>query len=195
MTLAAAMAACGISRTQAHRMVRDGRLADVLRGKNAAGRWLVETGGDLTAFRALIASRIQCRYGAQRKTAHFKPSPAADKGTPVGDQEVAAPPAGAGDDSDPPDYNLSRARSEYERANLLELERRQKEALLVPLEQVTKAWANSVSIARTKLLGVPTRLRQRIPHLTLEEIAMADELIRESLQEVVEAGDVMDTQG
>jgi phage terminase Nu1 subunit (DNA packaging protein) len=41
-----------------------------------------------------------------------------------------------------------------------------------------------VTIARTKLLGVPTRLRQRIPHLTLEEIAIAEELIRESLEEL-----------
>jgi phage terminase Nu1 subunit (DNA packaging protein) len=87
-------------------------------------------------------------------------------------------------DSDLPDYNESRARSEYERANLLELERKQKEGLLLPAEQVEKVWANSVTIARTKLLGVPTRLRQRIPHLTLEEIAIAEELIRESLEEL-----------
>lgn len=87
-------------------------------------------------------------------------------------------------DGDLPDYNESRARSEYERANLLELERRQKEGLLLPAEQVKKVWDNSVTIARTKLLAVPTRLRQRIPHLTLEEINIAEELIRESLQEL-----------
>lgn len=90
-------------------------------------------------------------------------------------------------DGNLPDYNDSRARSEYERANLLELERKQKEGLLLPAEQVEKVWANSVTIARTKLLGVPTRLRQRIPHLTLEEIAIAEELIREALEEL--AGD------
>lgn len=83
-----------------------------------------------------------------------------------------------------PDYNESRARSEYEKANLLELERRQKEKLLLPADQVHKAWAQSVTIAKTKLLAVPTRMRQRIPHLTLEEIAIADQLIRECLEEL-----------
>jgi hypothetical protein len=83
-----------------------------------------------------------------------------------------------------PSYTESQARKMFEQANLLELERRQKEGLLLPAGQVEKVWANSVTIARTKLLGVPTRLRQRIPHLTLEEIAIAEELIRESLEEL-----------
>jgi len=104
--------------------------------------------------------------------------------TSVVDQAPRSVPQRVIKDSDLPDYNESRARSEYERANLLELERKQKEGLLLPAEQVEKVWANSVTIARTKLLGVPTRLRQRIPHLTLEEIAIAEELIRESLEEL-----------
>jgi phage terminase Nu1 subunit (DNA packaging protein) len=83
-----------------------------------------------------------------------------------------------------PSYTESQARKMFEQANLLELERKQKEGLLLPAEQVERVWANSVTIARTKLLGVPTRLRQRIPHLTLEEIAIAEELIRESLEEL-----------
>jgi hypothetical protein len=83
-----------------------------------------------------------------------------------------------------PDYNESRARSEYEKANLLELERKQKEKLLLPADQVERVWANTVATVKTKLLAVPTRLRQRIPHLSLEEVAIADELIRESLMEL-----------
>jgi phage terminase Nu1 subunit (DNA packaging protein) len=88
-----------------------------------------------------------------------------------------------------PDYNESRARSEYEKANLLELERKQKEKLLLPADQVERVWANTVATVKTKLLAVPTRLRQRIPHLSLEEVAIADELIRESLQELAEEGE------
>ena len=87
-----------------------------------------------------------------------------------------------------PDYNESRARSEFEKANLLELERKQKEKLLLPADQVERVWANTVATVKTKLLAVPTRLRQRIPHLSLEEVAIADELIRESLQELAEEG-------
>ena len=88
-----------------------------------------------------------------------------------------------------PDYNESRARSEFEKANLLELERKQKEKQLLPADQVERVWANTVATVKTKLLAVPTRLRQRIPHLSLEEVAIADELIRESLSELAGESD------
>jgi phage terminase Nu1 subunit (DNA packaging protein) len=119
---------------------------------------------------------------------HVRPPSAKEASASVAasvvDQAPRSVPKRMTRDGDLPDYNESRARSEFERANLLELERRQKEGLLLPAEQVKKVWDNSVTIARTKLLAVPTRLRQRIPHLTLEEINIAEELIRESLQEL-----------
>jgi hypothetical protein len=87
---------------------------------------------------------------------------------------------------EPPDYNISRARSEFEKANLLELDRKAKEGLLIPRDQVEKAAANVAAIVRTKLLAVPTRARQRIPHLTLEEVAILDELQREALEELAD---------
>ena len=83
-----------------------------------------------------------------------------------------------------PDYHDSRARSEFEKANLLELDRKAKEVLLLPTDQVEKVWANAVTIARTKLLAIPTRARQRIPHLSLEEVAIVEELIRETLEDL-----------
>jgi hypothetical protein len=86
-----------------------------------------------------------------------------------------------------PDYNESRARSEFEKANLLELERKTKEGLLLKREDVDRAWGDAVAIAKTKLLAVPTRARQRIPHLTLDEIEELTQLIREALQEVADA--------
>ena len=91
-------------------------------------------------------------------------------------------------DGELPDYNVSRARTEYEKANLLELDRKTKEGLLLPREQVERVWANAITIARTKLLGVPTRVRQRFPHLTLEEVATMEELIREALEELAGGG-------
>ena len=97
----------------------------------------------------------------------------------------AAPPARS---EDIPDYNDSRARSEYEKANLLELDRKTKEGLLLPAGQVEKVWDTAVTTAKVKLLAVPTRLRQRIPHLSLEEIAIAEALIRECMEELVTSG-------
>lgn len=60
----------------------------------------------------------------------------------------------------------------------------QEEGKLLPRVQVEKVWGNAITIARTKLLAVPTRARQRIPHLTLEEVAVLEELIREVLEDL-----------
>ena len=85
-----------------------------------------------------------------------------------------------------PPYEDSKAKSEAMRAALLELEFNTKESLLIPRDQVEKAAANVAAIVRTKLLAMPTRARQRIPHLTLEEVAILDELQREALEELAD---------
>jgi phage terminase Nu1 subunit (DNA packaging protein) len=85
---------------------------------------------------------------------------------------------------DLPDYNESRARTEFERANLLELERRQKEGLLIERKVVETTWATIITTSKTKILGIPSRIRQRIPHLTLEEVQLITELVEETLEEL-----------
>jgi len=85
---------------------------------------------------------------------------------------------------DLPDYTISRARSEHERANLLELERKTKEGMLLRREDAEQAWAAAVNITRTKLLGIPSVAKQRIPHLELSEIELLTTLIREALSEL-----------
>ena len=90
---------------------------------------------------------------------------------------------------DLPDYTISRARSEYEKANLLELDRKTKEGLLLRREDVELAWGGAVNITRTRLLGVPSTAKQRIPHLEVEEVELLTTLIREALDELA-AGEV-----
>jgi len=88
-----------------------------------------------------------------------------------------------------PEYGKSRARSEYEKANLLELERKTKEGLLLRREDVETAWAAAVNITRSRLLGVPSTAKQRIPHLEIEEVELLTALIRDALDELA-AGEV-----
>ena len=88
-----------------------------------------------------------------------------------------------------PEYGKSRARSEYEKANLLELDRKTKEGLLLRREDVELAWGSAVNITRTRLLGVPSTAKQRIPHLEIEEVELLTTLIREALDELA-AGEV-----
>ena len=95
------------------------------------------------------------------------------------------PPSRPTERSDePPDYNESRARSEFEKANLLELERKTKEGLLLPREDVERAQAAALAISKTRLLGVPSTAKQRIPHLSLEEVEILTTLIRDALDEL-----------
>ena len=90
---------------------------------------------------------------------------------------------------DLPDYTISRARSEYEKANLLELQRKTQEGLLLRREDVELAWGGAVNITRTRLLGVPSTAKQRIPHLEIEEVELLTTLIRDALDELA-AGEV-----
>jgi phage terminase Nu1 subunit (DNA packaging protein) len=85
---------------------------------------------------------------------------------------------------DLPDYTVSRARSEYEKANLLELDRKTKEGHLLRREDVEQAWGGAVNITRTRLLGVASTARQRIQHLETEEVELITTLIREALEEL-----------
>lgn len=84
--------------------------------------------------------------------------------------------------SEIPDYVESRARAEYEKANLLELERKKKEGELLLRVDVQKAWSDAIGASKTKLLALPTMAKQRIPHLDLEEIEILTELVREALE-------------
>lgn len=88
--------------------------------------------------------------------------------------------------SEIPDYNDSRARSEFEKANILEMERRQKEGELIERTTWERAYVETVSRVKTKLLGVPSRVKQRVPHLDPEDVAVIDDLLREALEELAD---------
>jgi hypothetical protein len=195
ISISEAAAVLGLkSRGSVYRKIRNGELATVL---GPDGSELIEREGLEERWGRITRTRMDSpkpRAARQKAAAQVqevveqKPVQrrAERKRVMVVDQPPESVPAGRIGDDELPEYNESRKRSEFERANLLELERKQKEGLLLPAEQVQKVWANSVAIVKTKLLAVPSRLRQRIPHLTLEEIAIAEELIRESLEELSE---------
>ena len=116
------------------------------------------------------------------KAAHPpKLRPAAERTAP---RQPSAPPPPPRHTDQPPDYNESRARSEYEKANLLELDRKAKEGLLLHREDVERAQATALAISKTRLLGVPSTAKQRIPHLSLDEVEILTTLIREALEEL-----------
>lgn len=102
--------------------------------------------------------------------------PAADRA-----ERRASPPIA---ESDLPDFNEERARHEREKRLLAELTRQEKERELLRREDVMQAWNQAVNLTRVKLLGVPSTVKQRIPHLEVEEIEVITSLIREALEEL-----------
>jgi hypothetical protein len=140
----------------------------------------------------LLVSEYLARVAPHQAEAH---QPAAKRERPIPPDATPGPPrrqpAQLPIDApeDFPDYTISRARSEYEKANLLELDRKTKEGLLLRREDVELAWGSAVNITRTRLLGVPSTAKQRIPHLEVEEVELLTTLIREALDELA-AGEV-----
>ena len=87
---------------------------------------------------------------------------------------------------DVPDYNESRARTEFLKAELLELERAEKEKRLVDAADVSKRWIEVVSIARTKILGIPSKAKQRIPDFPQDAFVILEDIVRESLEDLAD---------
>ena len=83
-----------------------------------------------------------------------------------------------------PDYDESRARTEHLKAELLELDRQQKEGMLVKAEEIEHEWVEIITRARTKLLGIPTKAKQRIPDLDTDAIGVLDDIVREALEDL-----------
>ena len=83
-----------------------------------------------------------------------------------------------------PEYNESKARTEHLKAEMMEIERKKLEDELVSAEEVKEQWVNIVTVARTKLLGIATKAKQRLPDLDTNAIACIDDIVREALEEL-----------
>ena len=89
-----------------------------------------------------------------------------------------------GNNEELPSFNESRAKREAMMARLAEIEVEEKEKVLVPSEDVKRSWIQLVTIAKTKVLGIPTKAKQRIPDLDKGAMALLDEIVRETLEDL-----------
>lgn len=83
-------------------------------------------------------------------------------------------------------------RERVARAEAFELETARKKRLLVPVAGVEQLVTAMVVQARTAMLGLPTRARQRIPHLTAADMTELERLVREILEEMADAAQRID---
>jgi phage terminase Nu1 subunit (DNA packaging protein) len=80
------------------------------------------------------------------------------------------------------------ARAKFWEANLKEQQFRTRESELVEAAVVEKKIAGVFSRVRGHLLGLPSRAKQAIPHLSAAEVVLLEQLVRESLTELADAG-------
>lgn len=94
-----------------------------------------------------------------------------------------APPDGL---EEPLDLNLGAetARKMYWQARESELKVRTRAGELVEAKKVTDQVFGVFNRLRTRLLGLPTRAKQQLPHLSPQDVAMVDSLVREALEEL-----------
>ena len=71
-------------------------------------------------------------------------------------------------------------------ARKVELLNRRTAGTLVPRRAVEIRYGTLVVTAKTKIRGVPSRIKQRIPHLSLAELAIIAELLDEALEELAD---------
>lgn len=90
------------------------------------------------------------------------------------------PPGGRG----PLSVNEESAREKHWKANRAELDYRERIGQLVDAEEMKAAVADAFARVRARLAGLPTRLRQQIPHLTAEDAVVVDDFLREALDEL-----------
>ena len=83
-----------------------------------------------------------------------------------------------------PEYEESKARTEHLKAELLELERQEKEKSLVPVEEVNRMWQTITTNTRNKMLGVAAKAQQRLPDLDNSAVSCIDDIVREALEEL-----------
>jgi hypothetical protein len=188
-----AAAAIGKSRQALRDLVRRGVLTDCV-VRDASGEPVGIS--DAEALRSECALKVRQRAGGGGQEARIVAERAKRRDKPLRRaSERMAPREPVSEritravSDDVPEYNESRAKTEYEKSLILEMDRRQKEGQLVERESVLATWGQLITSAKGKLLGVPTTVRQRIPHLSAEEADLIDAVIREALEGLtMEAG-------
>jgi hypothetical protein len=88
-----------------------------------------------------------------------------------------------------PALYVSKAKKEYYVAQAVELKHQVELGKVVPAEEVGKRWSKIVATARTKILGIPSKTRQRAPEMTNEVYLELEKVVREALEDLANDAD------
>lgn len=72
-------------------------------------------------------------------------------------------------------------------ADIAELKRDEARGVLITASSVRAEWTDLLSQVRTKLLGIPSKVRHAIPTLSATDVVVIENLIRDALEDLVAA--------
>lgn len=114
---------------------------------------------------------------------HEKPHP---RGGGTAAPAAEAPDPGMRAGQQLPTITESNQKIAAAKAQMALLELNEKRAKLVDADQVTAKFTNLITAARNKILGVPSEAKQRMPHMTMDDIEVLEDLLAEALAEVAD---------
>ncbi len=92
--------------------------------------------------------------------------------------------SGRGDEALVFDLTRERARLAKEQADKQALQNEALRGSLVSADDVKREWASVLRTVRSKLLSVPSRIRQSLAHLTAHDVEAIDAELRRTLEEI-----------
>ena len=84
--------------------------------------------------------------------------------------------------------NFERARLAAAQADRAELAVKQLRGELIPADEILRCWGAIVSVARAKLLGIPSKVKTAIPKLTDNDLAKIKMITRGALEDLANGG-------
>lgn len=180
MSLTAYARRRGVSAKAVSKAVAEGRLRASVVTVNGQPKIADADAAD-REWSANTRARIEPQQNSRQKS-RAEPSPRRRK------KDLAA--------DDVPQYETSRAlreaaaaRRESALADLAEIEVSEKLDEIVPVEEARAYMADKFTVVKTRILGVPTLVAQRLPHLAAEVAPVLEELLREVLEELAAEDD------
>ena len=173
VTQAEAARILGLTAPAINQAIRKGRLKLVLDEK---GRKRIDT--------STLAEEYRKNTQTRNTTAHKKASQVSKEELEDKYEKRSPSRQMSGTAEYIPDYDESRARTEHLKAELLELDRKKKEEVLVLAADVEARWLEIVTRARNRIMSLPSKAKQQIPDLDSGAMECLGDIVRETLEEL-----------
>lgn len=81
-------------------------------------------------------------------------------------------------------FNKAKAQTQIYKVKQAKLEYQRNAGELVEVKKVQDEWVSIAGVVRTKILALPTKLKQNCPDLTSDQMTMLERIVREALEEL-----------